>query len=91
MPRDSLPSASTHRPTEWPTWALIALIYSLWIAALVWFGAQGGLAPWLFLTLVSAWYMSLQHELVHGHPTRFPSLNRVFGLLPLAVWYPPPR
>jgi fatty acid desaturase len=32
--------------------------------------------------------MSLQHELVHGHPTRFPSLNRVFGLLPLAVWYP---
>ena len=88
MLRDSTTSAASHTPTEWPTWALIALIYSLWVAALVWYAVQGGVAPWLFLTVVSAWYMSLQHELVHGHPTRSARLNRVFGLLPLAVWYP---
>lgn len=33
-------------------------------------------------------YMSLQHELIHGHPTRFARLNALFGTLPLAVWYP---
>ena len=32
--------------------------------------------------------MSLQHELIHGHPTRFAWLNQLFGTLPLAVWYP---
>ena len=88
MLRDSTTSSASHTPTEWLTWALIALIYSLWIAALAWYAAQGGLAPWLVLTMVSAWYMSLQHELVHGHPTRSARINRWFGLMPLAVWYP---
>ncbi len=30
----------------------------------------------------------LQHELLHGHPTRNAAFNRFLGLLPLAVWYP---
>ena len=40
------------------------------------------------LILLTARYMSLQHELIHGHPTRWPRVNQLFGLLPLAVWYP---
>jgi fatty acid desaturase len=32
--------------------------------------------------------MSLQHELLHGHPTRSKRINRMLGLAPLAVWYP---
>ncbi len=88
MPRDSLPSVNRLLPGEWPTWVLIAGIYGLWVGALTWYGMRGGLAPWLSMTLVNAWYMSLQHELVHGHPTRSARLNRWFGLLPLAVWYP---
>ena len=89
MPRDSFTSADhTAAPSEWPTWALIAVIYGLWVVAVGWYALQGGLAPWLLLTVVCAWYRSLQHELVHGHPTPFARLNRVFGLMPLAVWYP---
>jgi len=38
--------------------------------------------------VLAAWYMSLQHELVHGHPTQHAWLNRALGLLPIAVWYP---
>ena len=59
-----------------------------------WFGVALGwqtLGPWLgapLLILLTAWYMSLQHELIHGHPTRWPRVNQLFGLLPLAVWYP---
>jgi fatty acid desaturase len=32
--------------------------------------------------------MSLQHELLHGHPTRWPGLNKLLGYAPIAIWYP---
>jgi fatty acid desaturase len=40
------------------------------------------------LILLVAWYMSFQHELTHGHPTRNAAVNRLVGLPPLAIWYP---
>jgi fatty acid desaturase len=40
------------------------------------------------LIVLLAWYMSLQHELTHGHPTRNETINRLMGLPPLAIWYP---
>jgi fatty acid desaturase len=30
----------------------------------------------------------LQHELLHGHPTRSRFVNALFGFAPLAVWFP---
>ena len=39
------------------------------------------------IPLVTLW-MSLQHELLHGHPTRFTALNKLLGYAPFAVWYP---
>jgi fatty acid desaturase len=88
MPREPDPTAFSDATPEWPTWALIASIYGLWLIALIWYAMDPGLAPVLLLSVVCAWYMSLQHELVHGHPTGFAWLNRLLGLLPLAVWYP---
>ncbi len=35
-----------------------------------------------------AWHASLQHELIHGHPTRLPWLNRAIGLPPLLLHLP---
>lgn len=73
---------------ELPTWGLIAAIYGGWLACVLHWQALG---PWLgtpLLIALSAWYMSLQHELIHGHPTRNARLNALFGQLPLAVWYP---
>jgi fatty acid desaturase len=46
---------------------------------------------WLVIPVLAvdiAWFMSLQHELLHGHPTRNRAFNRLLGLLPLAVWFP---
>ena len=40
------------------------------------------------LALFSTWYMSLQHELLHGHPTRSRLINGLLGCAPLAVWLP---
>lgn len=41
----------------------------------------------LLIPVVVLW-MSVQHELLHGHPTRFNWLNKVLGYAPFALWYP---
>lgn len=74
--------------TEWPTWLLIPAVYGLWFAALYWAQTLGLVATTLLLILSCAWYMSLQHELVHGHPTRHRGFNKLLGMAPLAVWFP---
>ena len=74
--------------TEWPTWLLIAAIYGSWLAALFWYAHNASLGALAALMVIAAWYMSLQHELVHNHPTQHAALNRALGLLPIAVWYP---
>lgn len=73
---------------EWPTWALWLLIWATW-GLLV--GNYGRIPVWIstpLLALVLAWYMSFQHELTHGHPTGNATINRLIGLVPLAIWYP---
>lgn len=73
---------------EWPTWLLIAVIHGGWFATLACWRQLGTLAGTLLMIWWCAWYMSLQHELIHGHPTRRPWINRLFGYAPLALWYP---
>lgn len=74
--------------SELPTWLLIITIYAGWFTTLAFWQTLGLLPATLLLIGFTAWYMSLQHELIHGHPTRFAWLNQLFGTLPLAVWYP---
>jgi len=86
---DSLkPTANNPWGVEWPTWLLIASIYGGWLAALTWYAQSASVWAVAALALIAAWYMSLQHELVHHHPTRHMGINRALGLLPIAVWYP---
>lgn len=74
--------------TEWPTWLLIVVIYSAWFGIASHARVLGLPFALPALAIVSAWYMSLQHELLHGHPTRWPLLNAAFGFAPLALWFP---
>jgi fatty acid desaturase len=76
--------------TEWPTWLMIVLIHGGWLAVVLCMHWQ-----WLsiveatpLLIVLGAWHMSLQHELLHGHPTRSVIVNRLLGSIPLAIWYP---
>lgn len=73
---------------EWPTVALVMAVYSGWalltwyhesIPGVVWFPA----AAW-----ISAWWGSVQHELLHGHPTANMRFNRFLGMPPLWLWLP---
>lgn len=74
--------------SELPTWIVIVAVYGGWSGTLACWQTLGLLPATLLLIVFTAWYMSVQHELIHGHPTRFPSINQLLGLMPLAVWYP---
>ncbi len=72
------------RPVEWPTWGLIIAFWAAF-GALTWSWA---LLPWWILCPVGAYLVclhgSLQHEALHGHPTRSPLVNE-FLVFPSAV------
>ena len=74
--------------TQWPTWALIVTIYSGWFGVATHARDLGLPLTTVLLALLGTWYMSLQHELLHGHPTRSPFVNALLGFAPLAVWFP---
>ncbi|POA34370.1 MULTISPECIES: fatty acid desaturase [unclassified Pseudomonas] len=74
--------------SEWPTWLLLIGVYASWFGVLLasaWLGLW--LSTLLLIPIVVLW-MSVQHELLHGHPTRFTALNKLLGYAPFAVWYP---
>ena len=76
------------RHWEAPTWALVCVIYGGWLALTWWWYLLPG---WVLLPLgawVCAWHMSLQHELIHGHPTRNERVNAWLASPPLNLWLP---
>ncbi|MEB0206386.1 fatty acid desaturase [Pseudomonas sp. CCC3.1] len=74
--------------TQWPTWLLLIAVPGAWFALLLASPLLGaGLTIVLLIPVVVLW-MSVQHELLHGHPTRFNGVNKVLGYAPFALWYP---
>jgi len=79
---------TTMARTEWPTWIMLFLVYGAWGGTLYGSRALGLPVTTLLLIVSCAWYMSFQHELVHGHPTRHRWFNKLLAYLPLAIWFP---
>lgn len=73
---------------EWQTLAVAATLY-LAFAALT---LNHGALPWWVLVLaggyLTAWHGSLQHEVVHGHPTPSPGINELLVFPSLWLWLP---
>lgn len=84
--RSSRPS--TLSAVDWPTLVLAGVIYVGWLAVTYWHTHIPG--PLLFLVggWLIAWHGSLQHETIHGHPTRASIINRAIGWPPLSLWLP---
>lgn len=76
------------RPIDWPTIAVAAVIYGGWLALTYWHALLP--LPVLIVAggLVVAWQGSLQHETIHGHPTRWRRLNDAIGAIPLSLYLP---
>ena len=73
---------------EWRTWLVAGAIYGGWV--LLTYGATA-LPWWLLLpagAFIVCWHGSLQHETVHGHPTRSARVNGALAWLPLGLWMP---
>ena len=78
------------RRIEGPTWLVAAAVYGGWLA-LTWY--HHALPWWLVLPLggwLVGWHGGLQHEIIHGHPTRRPWLNTALAMAPVALWLPYP-
>jgi fatty acid desaturase len=73
---------------EWPTWIVIFTLYGGWFALVHYFTQLPSWVSIPGLIVVTAWFMSLQHEVLHGHPTRWRSVNRLFVLFPICPWFP---
>ena len=73
---------------EWPTLALIVVVYAV-LATLVWFHA---VLPWWLILVVGSYaaclHSSLQHEVLHGHPTRSRMFNEALVFIVPHLWLP---
>ncbi|NTG05215.1 fatty acid desaturase [Agrobacterium rhizogenes] len=76
------------RLPEWPTVALSVAIYGGFLAVTWWWQSL----PLALVVVVGgwliAWHGSLQHEVIHGHPTRLSWVNDAIGWVPLSLWLP---
>lgn len=83
------PRAGTGR-LELPTLGVALAIYGGFVL-LTWFFQD--LHLWIAAPLGSlllAWYGSLQHETIHGHPTASRQINALLASPPLSLWIPYP-
>ena len=76
------------RPIEWPTLAVLATTYAVWMVGTSVWHLSGTLAM-VLTVLAIVQFSSLQHEVLHGHPFANQRLNEalVFPALTLVVPY----
>jgi fatty acid desaturase len=79
---------SQRQSIEWPTIAVVILTYGV-LGTLVWFHAS---LPWWVILPVGSYFAtlhsSLQHEVLHGHPTRNRVVNEALVFLTPTFWIP---
>lgn len=67
---------------------VLLAFFAVWLALVV--GHRH--VPWPLLLIgfiyLGGLWLSLQHELLHGHPTKWNAANTAIGFVPLAFWLP---
>lgn len=90
VPEFAAPASGLWRRLELPTWLIGFAVYGGW-GLTTWYDHA---LPWWLVLPLGAWFVSwhgsLQHEALHGHPTRWPWLNALFVAPPLWLWMPYP-
>ncbi len=73
---------------EWPTVAVAAAIASGLTATVALHEHLPAVAEVVVIGLLAAWYNSLQHEVIHGHPTPWQAINTAIAIAPLGLVVP---
>ena len=85
--------STPHRPTDRVEWPTLMVIVALW-AALAGVVIVHRLLPWpitvVLLGVLGALHVSLQHEVLHGHPTPWQRCNEALVYIPTILWLPYP-
>ncbi len=79
---------SARRAVELPTLFLILGTYGAWLAVTFAYGRWPLALVAALTAVILTLHGSVQHEIVHRHPTRWNGVNRLFGIVPLALWLP---
>ena len=74
-------------PCEWPTWLVLFATYALWAGSLILWDTLGILVV-VPAAIAVALHSSLQHEILHGHPTRNALVNELLVALPFGLAIP---
>ena len=85
---NSPPNTLLRERAEWRTLLVVAAVYGLTVLTVVRYEV---LTPWLaipMLAVLGAWHLSMQHEVLHGHPFKNQFLNDALGGVPVTLWIP---
>ena len=89
MASDDSPSNTLLRErAEWRTLLVVVAVYGLTVLTVLRYEV---LTPWLaipMLAVLGAWHLSMQHEVLHGHPFKNQFLNDAIGGIPVTLWIP---
>ncbi len=73
---------------ELPTLGLIFASYAIWASLLI-YSNYISLPVWIILFAINiTLFLSITHEVIHGHPTRSSLVNRLLLLLPIGWVFP---
>ncbi|WP_421854429.1 fatty acid desaturase [Oricola sp.] len=73
---------------EWPTLAMLGLCYGVWAGSGFLIFPDFPVLALALMAVSAALHASLQHEVLHGHPTRNAAFNELLVALPLCAAYP---
>lgn len=77
-----------HEAGEWKTLGVIVAVYGLTLLTVL---RYEFLTAWLaipMLAVLGAWHLSMQHEVLHGHPFKNQFINDAIGSIPVTLWIP---
>ncbi len=73
---------------EWRTLALIIGAHLAWLGAGLLWQSSFWVLSLIALAVIATFHGSLQHETIHGHPTRYGRFNELLGSVPLIGLFP---
>ena len=73
---------------EVPTLAVALVVYGAWVAVTLAYGRWPLIIVGPLAAVLITLHGSLQHEVVHGHPTRWRGVNRLLAIVPLSLYLP---
>ncbi|MBP1852937.1 fatty acid desaturase [Rhizobium halophytocola] len=73
---------------EWPTLLLLVGCYGVWLGSGYYLYPSWPVAALLIMGVAVALHGSLQHEVLHGHPTRNALVNEALVFLSIGLFYP---